>query len=92
MKNHLESSHLSPVNIPVDAFTKYKCDGFQESIDYSTGELIQDKCLGENFEQLYQYRTYKGVMSSGREVIMSIPVIRCVQCGKVNELNYKSGQ
>lgn len=87
MNNNI--NHLNAANIPADAFHPFKCVGTIEHVDYGTGEMIYEKCDGEYFEQIYQYRTYQGIISSGKVVIMTIPVVRCLKCGKVSELTYK---
>lgn len=81
--------HLATANIPADAFNSFTCTGTFEQIDYSTGDILYKECGSPNFEQIYQYKTYKGIISSGQVVIMTIPVVRCIKCGKVSELTVK---
>ncbi len=88
MSNNLKP-HLAAANIPADAFNQFYCTGTVEQIDYSTGDILYEECGSPNFEQIYQYKTYKGIISSGQVVIMTIPVVRCIKCGKVSELTVK---
>ena len=81
--------HLATANIPADAYKPYRCNGDFQIVDYGTGELLEERCEADTFEQLYQYKTYRGMITSGQLSIMAIPVIRCTKCGKVTPLDDK---
>lgn len=76
------------IQIPIDAFQQFECT-YVLSDNTKSFNPVTDICRSTEFEQVFQLKTYKGLMSQGKRVVMQIPVFRCCKCGAIYDPNSK---
>lgn len=85
--NSLERANRgAQVQIPADLFKPFVCNHEFEDIDYGDGTIETVQCDSQHFTQVFQLKTYEGLLSQGQRVIMQVPAFKCVACNKVHYL------
>lgn len=73
------------IDIPLHAFQTVKCTAKVQDVD-AWGEVVLQTCNGVVWQPLIQLKKYKGILSNNRQVFVQVPVLQCMQCRAIKEM------